>query len=342
MLGALRGSFTSPTFSTFAALVTGLSANIGQGTVTGMLLGANLTRHWSHDRAHSFFARARCDPQTLGASLSHLVVRSLVPDGTPLTVAVDDTLSKRRGKKVFGAAWQHDDSATGRDGNGYGTCFVVLGLVVELPFPSRPVCLPIAARLHRPKGEQTKVELAASMIRFLAACHWSRRIDVVADAAYHGRALRDLPASVTFTTRVPSNAVLHALAPPPTGRRGRPRLKGGRLATPAEPAATRVFTLPAVVRYGRIETVFAAETTCLWYGSFHTRTKLGVTVGQNERSSSREVQHKSLGADGLCGAVGARHGHGCGELPVDRAGGCGKAGRRPATAVAKQEDLGGD
>ncbi|MFI5678143.1 transposase [Streptomyces cellulosae] len=159
------------------ALVTGLIANTGRGTVTGMLLGANLTRHWSPDRAHSFFARARWEPQTLGASLSHLVVRSLVPDGTPLMVAVDDTLFKRRGKKVFGAAWQHDGSAAGRHGIGYGTCFVVLGLIVDLPFQPRPVCLPVAVRPHRPKGEQTKVELAASMIRFLAACHWSRRID---------------------------------------------------------------------------------------------------------------------------------------------------------------------
>ncbi|MCX4428675.1 transposase [Streptomyces mirabilis] len=163
VLGALRGSFTSPTFPTFAALVTGLIANTGRGTVTGMLLGAGLTRCWSHDRAHSFFARARWEPQTLGGSLSHLVVRSLVPDGTPLTVAVDDTLFKRRGKKVFGAAWQHDGSAAGRDGIGYGTCFVVLGLIVDLPFLPRPVCLPVAARLHRPKGEQTKVELAASL-----------------------------------------------------------------------------------------------------------------------------------------------------------------------------------
>lgn len=80
MPGALRGSFTSPTFSTLAAPVTGLIANTGRGTVTG-ILGANVTRHWSHERAHSFFARARWDPQALGASLSHLVVRSLVPDG---------------------------------------------------------------------------------------------------------------------------------------------------------------------------------------------------------------------------------------------------------------------
>ena len=80
-----------------------------------------------------------------------------MPDGTPLTMVVDDTLFKRHGKKVFGAAWQHDGSAAGRDGIGYGTCFVVLGLIADLPFLPRPVCLPVAARLHRPKGEQTKV-----------------------------------------------------------------------------------------------------------------------------------------------------------------------------------------
>jgi SRSO17 transposase len=237
-----------------------------------MLLGANLTRHWSHDRAHSFFARARWDPQTLGASLSHLVVRSLVPDKAPLTVAVDDTLFKRRGKKVFGAAWQHDGSAAGRDGIGYGTCFVVLGLIVDLPFLPRPVCLPVAARLHHPKGEQTKVELAASMIRFLAACHWGRRIDVVADAAYHGKALRDLPATCTFTTRLPAPSVLFALAPPRTGKRGRPALKGARLGTPAQLAATADFAPVQVTRYQRTEQVYLAEITCLWYGSFHTRT----------------------------------------------------------------------
>ena len=241
VLGALRGCFTFPTFSTFSVLVTGLIANTGRGTVTGMLLGANLTRHWSHDRVHAFFSRASWDARTLGASLSHLVVRSLVPDGAVLTVAVDDTLFKRRGKKVFGAAWQHDGSATGRDGIGYGTCFVVLGIVVDLPFLTRPVCLPVAARLHRPKGEQTKVELAASMIRF-------------------------------FTTRLPASAVLYDLAPPPTGRRGRPRLKGERLGTPAELAATARFTPHTVTRYGRTETVFLATCTCLWYGSLHTRT----------------------------------------------------------------------
>ncbi|MEV6956655.1 transposase [Streptomyces sp. NPDC051183] len=170
-----------------------------------------------------------------------------------LTVAVDDTLFKRRGKKVFGAAWQHDGAAKGPKPVGRGTCFVVIGPVVELPFLARPVCLPVMARLWRPGQERSKVDLAASMIRFLAACHFGRRIHVVADAAYHGKALRDLPATCTFTTRLPASAVLFDLAPPRTGRRGRPALKGERLGTAAQLAATAVFRAVQVTRYQRTE-----------------------------------------------------------------------------------------
>jgi hypothetical protein len=63
----------------------------------------------------------------LGISPSHLVIRQLLPAGAVLTVAVDDTLFKRRGKKVFGAAWQHDGAAKGPKPIGRGTCFVGLG-----------------------------------------------------------------------------------------------------------------------------------------------------------------------------------------------------------------------
>jgi len=49
------------------------------------------------------------------------------------------------------------------------------------------------ARLWRPGQEVSEVDIAASMIRLLAACHHGRRLHVVADAAYHGKALRDLP-----------------------------------------------------------------------------------------------------------------------------------------------------
>ncbi|MFE2970751.1 transposase [Streptomyces sp. NPDC059340] len=111
VLEFVRGCFTTPTFRTFAAPVTGLITQTGRCTVTGILAGAGLTRTWSHDRAHAFFARAPWKPDLLGIALSHLIVRRLLPEDGVLTVAVDDTLFKRRGKKVFRAAWQHDGAA---------------------------------------------------------------------------------------------------------------------------------------------------------------------------------------------------------------------------------------
>ncbi|MGH3634868.1 MAG: IS701 family transposase, partial [Mycobacterium sp.] len=155
---------------------------------------------------------------------------------------------------------------------GYGVCFVVAGIIVELPFLTRPVCLPVAARLWRPKTGPTKVEIAAAMVKQLAAWNRDRTVHVVADAAYHGPALRHLPAAITLTTRLPASAVLYNLAPPPTGRRGRPALKGARLGTPADLAKAATFATAQVRRYGRTETVHLAKITCLWYGSLHTQT----------------------------------------------------------------------
>ena len=258
------GTFTSPSRRTFAALVTGLVAATGKRTVTGMLGAAGLSRAWSHDRVHAFFSRAAWNPETLGLAVSHLIVRALLPDGAALSVAVDGTLFKRWGKKVFGAGWQHDGAAKGSRPAGRGTCFVVLGLIVELPFLTRPVCLPVMARLWQPKAGPSKVELAASMLRLLAVCHRTRAVRVVAGAAYHGPALRHLPETISITTRLPTSAVLYHPAPPRTGRRGRPALKGPRLGTATQLAAITQFTAARVKRYGRTGTVHIAEIRCLW------------------------------------------------------------------------------
>ncbi|GAB3837613.1 hypothetical protein GCM10027610_040000 [Dactylosporangium cerinum] len=66
-------------------------------------------------------------------------------------MAVDDTLFKRSGRKVFGVAWHHDGAAKGPKPIGFDNCWVVAGIVVQLPFLLWPVCLPVLARLWRPR-----------------------------------------------------------------------------------------------------------------------------------------------------------------------------------------------
>jgi len=152
-----------------------------------------------------------------------------------------------------------------------GNRWVICGIVVALPFSSRRWCLPVLFRLWAGKGTPSHVALARELAGLLAAAFPQRVIHLVADAAYHGKPLRDLPERVTVTTRLPRNAILYAPAPPRTGRRGRPRTKGARLGTPAEVAATVTWQRTTLRRYGTTQTTDVAEVGCLWYGAFGPR-----------------------------------------------------------------------
>jgi hypothetical protein len=283
LLASFQPCFTAPTFEVFRALVGGTLAATGRRTVCGMLVGAGLSRVWHHDRAHRFFSQARWSPDTLGLALARLAVGLLVPDGAPVLVAVDDTLFKRSGKKVWAAGWFHDGSAKGTRQVGYGNNWVVLGIVVDLPVLARPVCLPVLARLVRKDTvSASRLRLATQAAAQLAAALPGRKLHVVADAAYAGKELRDLPAAVTWTTRLRKDAALYHLAPPRTGKRGRPRTKGDRLPPLAQLAATAAFAPATARRYGRDATVHVATVRCLWYGVFGPRPVTVVLVRDSD------------------------------------------------------------
>jgi hypothetical protein len=272
LLAGLAPLFTAPSFRTFCGLACGFLAQTGKRTVCGMLAGAGLARSWNHDRAHRFFSRARWSPEELGLAVARLVVALLVPAGEPVAVAIDDTLFRRRGKKVWAASWFHDGSAPGPAKTGYGNNWVVAAVVVRLPAVSRPVAIPMLAKLViKGTSSASRLWLARRMAQMLADALPGRRIHVVADSAYAGGELKKLPPRATWTTRLRKDAALYELPPARTGRRGRPREKGDRLPSLAQLAATAAFTQVTVTRYGKTATIGAAALTCLWHSVFGTR-----------------------------------------------------------------------
>jgi hypothetical protein len=66
--------FTAPSPRTFTMLARGFLAQSGKRTVCRMLTAAGLSRIWPHDRAHSFFSRARWNPDDLGIAVAKLVI----------------------------------------------------------------------------------------------------------------------------------------------------------------------------------------------------------------------------------------------------------------------------
>ncbi|MGX4688192.1 transposase [Streptomyces sp. JNUCC 63] len=174
VLQVTRPCFTKHSFETFCHLAAGMVAQTGRRTVTGMLTGAELSRLWPHRRAHAFFSRASWYPDRLGLRLARGVVKALLPVDVPVPVVIDDTLLHRVGKKVFGVLWAHDGSGRGKDKLKFGNTWVICAVVVRLPFPTKPIALPVAARLWRGKGTASRTDLALEMVHDLAALFLDR------------------------------------------------------------------------------------------------------------------------------------------------------------------------
>lgn len=270
--------FSRPTFQTFRALIVGQVSQTGLRTVTGMLVGCRLSAVWHHCRAHRFFSHAPWSPDELGLRLAELIAERLTEPGAPLLVAVDDTLLHRLGRKIHACFWHHDATANSdRSAVAWGNNWVVVGINIRLPFLDRTACLPVLFRCWQPKRKQFgkrqpdperpgKPELARAMVDLLAARLPDRQIDTVGDAAYATEAWRGLPARVTITSRLRSNAAIYDRKPPRTGKQGRPCKWGKRLASLANIAtdpATQ-WTATTVRRYGKSETLMLCTIDCLW------------------------------------------------------------------------------
>jgi DDE superfamily endonuclease len=308
LLSLLAPCFTQPTFQTFSMLMVGFVGRVRDCTVTGMLQAAGLAGEWHHSRAHDFFAYRRWEPDELGLRLLDFLVSMFVAVGTPIRLAVDDTLFGRSGRRVWGAHYLHDGAQP--EGSGrrtrWGNCWVVVVLVVELScLGGRQVGLPILFRLFRPKddahpGRPSQPELARELIDMVIERLPARILELVMDGAYASRAWRGLPDRVSVTTRMRSNARVHALPPAARapGQMGRTPLKGAKLGTLAEIAKTALFRAVTITGPdGRERTAHIHELRCLWYVPFHTRPVKVILIRNPGTSEGFDVALASTDTD---------------------------------------------
>jgi len=273
VLHTLRPCFTAPTFATFSMLVKGMIVQTRQCTVTGMLTAAGMARTVHHSHAHWFFTHARWSPDRLGLTLLTLIRDRLLPPDAPITITVDDTLFRRTGRTIFGTAWHHDPtSPAARKATAWGNNWVVVGIVIDLPFTTGPICLPVLTRLWI-KGGPAKTELARDLVELITTACPGRRVHVIGDAAYgnhHWRTL-DTDTDTDLTVRLRSNAALSEIHTPIPGAIGRPKHIGERIGTPADLATRRPWRKVTVTRYGTTGHTRVLDHRCLWVGPLRTR-----------------------------------------------------------------------
>jgi hypothetical protein len=270
LLQPFQSQMTTPTFASLLTVLAGWVLCRRRHTVTGALDAVGHGKHFC--AYHRLFAAARWDVEAVGLALAGLILAVLASSaGGVVFLVIDDTLCRKRGRKLFGAGMHYDAQLTGRRWSNAnrsvksrGHCWVVLGVVVGFPFcPGHYYCLPVLSRLylngdaalrHR-RAYRTKPQLALELLGKLCAAFPGRRFHLLADSAYGGRnLLGELPANCAFTCRWILNAALYAPAParPAAGAKGRRRLRGDRLPGVADMLAGRCEHL-ALDLYGRRE-----------------------------------------------------------------------------------------
>ncbi len=292
---AFESCFTQPSFRSFCGVVCAWILCSGRRSLTRVIQSGQLSDFKHYCSFHRFFSQARWNLDELG----HGVFGLLLPFCAPvLRGAVDDTLARKSGRRIWGADMHHDPlrSTRARPFFSFGHNWVVFSLQVSFPFaPHKHWAMPILVRLYRkrqkhilapgrggkwerkqtgqasPKQYRTRPQLALEMIQIVASWAPHRSLQLTGDSEYGGRAIsRHLPSNVHLISRMTMKAALYEPPPPPKpGARGRRRKKGQRLPSPLQMAADHhsPWVKTALRLYGKRVRVWYKFVDALWYSS---------------------------------------------------------------------------
>jgi hypothetical protein len=265
LLGCVSGAFTSPSLTLFLELATAWVLCPARRTVTGMMGLMDPATRAAHDAYHRLLRAGAWSPSACWVAIARVVVGAFGGDGC-LVCYLDDTLFHKSGRKVDGAgSWRDAIRSTGtRVVYATGLNLVVLGVRVVPPWGGEPLALPMNVRLHR-KGGATLPDLSAEMMGELAGWFPTRSFVLCTDGAYATLAGRGLERT-HIVSRMRRDAALFEAAPPRTGRRGRPRTRGQRLATPDQLAtrARKWVSADVDIRGKKVTRLLWAKDV-LWY-----------------------------------------------------------------------------
>jgi hypothetical protein len=277
-LDVLRPVVTQPSFAHLVTLTVGWVLTPGKHAVTEALISTDVARRRHHEAYHRFFSRGTWSPDEMGRSLFMWLLQRMAPDA-PIHLAVDDTLAPKKGPQVFGIGTHLDAVRSTRLCKVFcfGHCWVMLAVLVTVPFSRRPWALPILFRLYRNKKEcakkrhpyRKKTELARDLLDVFLGWVGGRRVELAADSAYcNDTVTRGLPKSVVLFGAMRPDAVLTALPESrPSHQVGRHRKRGHVLPKPEVLAQDDAHPWKSCEAnlYGRKTRVRYKELCAQWY-----------------------------------------------------------------------------
>lgn len=163
------------------------------------------------------------------------IVVSLIPKtlkDTTVFITIDDTLQAKFGNK-FDCYLKHFDH-TNKSGKSYlnGHCFVLLVINIPLHYQgqTRILSVPVGYRLYT--KDKSKLQIASEMIECSMKLLQDFQVVLLCDSWYSKGIIIDTVKkheNLELIAAVRSDTALFDLPPVPTGKRGRPRIRGNRL-----------------------------------------------------------------------------------------------------------------
>jgi len=277
--------FSERVFQHVQLLLAGAILAPGKRTVASALRVVGLEQERRFCRYHRVLSRAVWSSREVSGVLLGLLVEAFVPEG-PLVLGIDETLERRRGKKICAKGIYRDPVRSSREHfvKTSALRWVCLVLLTPVPWASRVWSLPFLSALayseryaeEQGKRHKTLTEWAWQLLVLVRRWYPEREIVAVADGGYASLKLLDrcrrLSNPITFITRLRLDAALYEPAQPRyPGQMGRTRLKGERLANlsaVAEDPATAWTSITVSEWYGGKErTVEVASATAVWYST---------------------------------------------------------------------------
>jgi hypothetical protein len=149
VLEAFRPGLTRPGYANLVIIAVGWIQTFGTHAVTQALVVTGVAGKRHHEAFYRFFSRGTWDPDTLGYCLFGRLERWT--GSGAIRIAIDDTLAAKKGPQVFGIGSHLDAvrSTKRRQVFCFGHCWVVLSVLVNVPFSKRIWALPVLFRLYR-------------------------------------------------------------------------------------------------------------------------------------------------------------------------------------------------
>lgn len=254
LLKDLTASFRRPdTAQRFMFFFAAAIVVTGDRTVSAVLRLLAILRPVNPSTFHRLFSHRRWSAAALAKIISGFILDRFVPEGV-VKVVGDETVDGHRGKKVYGKA-RHRDAVRSSHSHTvyrYGHKWIVLAILIELPYTNRPFALPILVALYRDKKtnaaegrrHKTAAELMCGLLAVLMYWFPERKFVIAGDNAYGSHAMARFAnrhrQRLTLVSKIVSDANLFARPPRrKAGQNGRPPIKGRSLPSPAEVVASR-------------------------------------------------------------------------------------------------------